>query len=348
MRLSERFYRFALRAYPASYRHAREDEILSTLAEGQGERVLPRAGELLALVRAGLGERNRVDLARGRWGWRCLGSLAVPLICVNTAVALAGLWFAWSLPNGPGRWWPAFAALGVMLAIATAVRLTRLAAMLGFASLALVAADAATMLLNGWQAAPHLRVLEHYPSSGDHVRMSTARFGWGPAFPEPSASVPSNPSELVPFAAVLALACLGTMFSRKARLGVRRGLARASLSLAVAAGLAGIALADPDGRFAFLLVPALAIAAAGLVAALFYARAAVVTVAILVASAPSVFWYLSSSLRIEELGGGLTSATRDVVPGMIAVGFMLAAAVVAGAFARRAARIERGALSRSP
>ena len=101
MRLSERVYRLALRLYPACYRAAREDEILSTLAEGQGARVLPRAGELLALMRAGLGERNRVDLARGgRWGWKGLGSLAVPLTCVSAAVALAGLWAAWSQPNG--------------------------------------------------------------------------------------------------------------------------------------------------------------------------------------------------------------------------------------------------------
>ncbi len=53
MTLSERLYRVALRVYPACYRAAREDEILATLAEGQGERVLPRAGELAALVRAG-------------------------------------------------------------------------------------------------------------------------------------------------------------------------------------------------------------------------------------------------------------------------------------------------------
>ena len=347
MRLSDRFYRVALRVYPARYRAAREDEILSTLAEGQGKRVLPRAGELVALVSAGLGERNRVDLARGGWwGWRGLGSLAIPLTCVNAAVALAGLWVAWSLPNGPGRWWPAFAALAVTLMIAAAARLTRVATVLGLANLALVGFDAATMTLNGWQAPPHLRLLEHYPASGAHVPMSTARLGSGPAFPEPSASVPSNPSELVPFAVVLALACLGTMLSPKAGWGARARLARASLTLAVAAGLAGIALANPDGRFAFLLVPALPIPAAGVVAGLLYARAAVVTVAILVVSAPSVFWYLSSSLRVEQLEGGLTSATRNVVPGLVAVGFMVAATGIAGAFARRAARIEREALSR--
>jgi hypothetical protein len=88
-------------------------------------------------------------------------------------------------------------------------------------------------------------------------------------------------------------------------------------------------------------VPALAIAAAGLVAGFLYARAAVVTMALLVLSAPSVFRYLSSGLSIEQLEGGLASATRNVVPGMVAVGFMVAAAAIAGAFARRAARIER-------
>ncbi len=81
-------------------------------------------------------------------------------------------------------------------------------------------------------------------------------------------------------------------------------------------------------------------------ARLVYARAAVVAMAILVASAPSVFWYLSSSLRIEQLGGGLTSATRDVVPGLIAAGCMVVAAGLAVAFARRAARGEHELLSR--
>lgn len=68
--------------------------------------------------------------------------------------------------------------------------------------------------------------------------------------------------------------------------------------------------------------------------------------AILVASAPSVFWYLSSSLRIEQLGGGLTSTTRDVMPGLIAVGCMVVAAGLAVGFVRRTARIERESLSR--
>jgi hypothetical protein len=343
MRLSERFYRAALRAYPARYRAAREDEILATLAEGQGDRLLPRAGELVALVRAGLAERNRVDLARGgRWSWRALGSLAVPLTCVNAAVALAGLWVAWSLPNGPGRWWPVFAAVAVALTVAAAARLTGLATVLGLANLALVGFDAATMTLNLPQAGPHLRLLEHYPTSGV-AGLSTSTMVPGPSA---SASVPSNPSELVPFAIVLALACLGATLSRKAGLRARARFLRAGVTLAVATGLAGIALAHPGGRFAFLLVPALAIAALGLIAGLFYARAAVVAVAILVASAPSVFWYLSSSLRIEQLGGGLTSATRDVMPGLIAVGCMVVAAGLAAAFARRTARTQRDSLSR--
>jgi len=236
MRLSERLYRAALRVYPADYRVARENEILATLAEGQGDRVVPRVGELLALVRAGLGERNRVDLACGRrWSWRGLGSLAVPLTCVNAAVALAGLWVAWSLPNGPGRWWPLFAALAVVLAVTAAARLARVATVLGLASLVMVGLDAATMTQNAPQPTPHLRLLEHYPTS------SVAGLSTSTMNPDPSASasVPSNPSELVPFAVVLALACLGTMLSRKAELGARTRVMRVGLTLAVAAGLAG-------------------------------------------------------------------------------------------------------------
>ncbi len=346
MRLSERTYRLALRVYPARYRAEREDEILTTLAEVQRDRSLPRARELVALVGAGLAERNRIDLAEGgRWWWRGLGSLAVPLACVNAAVALAGLWVAWSPPGGAGRWWPVFATLALALAVSTAARLTRTATVLSFASFAMVALDAFNMAQNAG-GTPHLRVLEHYPSVGEQVGMSAARLGEGPAFPDPSASVPSNPVELLPFAIVLALACLGAMLASGGGLGARAGVARAVLALGIATGLTGIALVDPDGRFAFLLVPALAIAVVCLVAGLFYARAAVAATAILVASAPSVFWYLSSSLRIEELGGGLTSATRDVVPGLIAVGCMLAAAGLAVAFAGRAARGEQRMLSR--
>jgi hypothetical protein len=345
MKLSHRLYRVALRVYPARYRAAREDEILATLAEGQGERVLPRAGELVALVRAGLSERNRLDLATGnRWWWRGIGSLAVPLTCVNAAVALAGLQVAWSQPNGPGLWWPVFAALAVALALAAAARMAVAAMVLSLGNLAMVGLDAATMAQNGG-ATPHLRMLEHYPGSGAHVPMSNQLLSPGPAHSDPSASVPSNPTELVPFAIVLALACLGTLLSRQAGLDARARVLRAGLTLAAAAGLAGIAVADPDDRFAFLLVPALAIAAVGLIAGLFYARAAVAALAVLVASAPSAFWYLSSSLRIEQLGGGLTSARRDVMPGLIAVCCMVVAAGLAVAFARRAASGEHEAPS---
>lgn len=337
MTLTERVYRIALRAYPPRYRTAREEEILATLLDAQGERVLPRAFELLALLRAGLGERNRIDLARGGWAWKGLGSLAVPLACVNAAVALAGLWVASSLPDGPGRWWPLFAAL----AIAAAIRFTRVATTLALANLAVIGFDALTMTRNGSQPAPHLRLLEHYPDSGVAVAMSTARLGSGPAFTEPSASIPSNPSEVVPFAVVLALACLGSMLSGTAGLRVHVRLARAGATLAVAAGFAAIASANPAARFAFLLVPALAVAGIGLVASFFYARATAVTIGVVLASAPSVFWYFSSSLRIERVGGGLWSASRDVVPGLIAVGLMVVAAAIAGVFARRAVHADR-------
>lgn len=175
MKLSQRAYRLALHAYPARFRIVREREILSTLAEVQGDRLLPRAGELCALVRGGLGERNRVDLTEGGgWWWRALGSLAIPLTCVNAAVGLAGLWVAWSLPNGPGRWWPAFATLALVLAVTVAARLRVVGAALGLATFAMVAADALIMTQNPPVAAPHLRILEHYPPSGAQVPLSHA------------------------------------------------------------------------------------------------------------------------------------------------------------------------------
>ena len=330
MRLAEAIYRLALRSYPARYRAARGGEILDTLIEAHGSRALPNVGEVTALVRSGLGERNGADLARGRPWWRALGALAIPLASVNGAVALAGLAVAWSLPNGPGRWWPAFAVLALALAVATAAHLARTAALLGLASLAVIALDAATMAKDA-AATPHLRVLEHYPSAPAGV-----------AHPPFSASVPSNPTELVPFAVVLALACLGVFLSKDAApLRARARLVRAGLVLGTAAALAGFALADPEDRFAFLVVPALAIALAGLVAGLVYARAAVIAVALLVATAPSVFWHLSAGARIERWQSGAvsgTSSTRDIVPGLVAVAVMTAAATLAAALARRRAR----------
>ena len=181
----------------------------------------------------------------------------------------------------------ALAALAVALAVSDAARLTGTATVLSIAIFAMVGLDALNMAQNAG-GIPHLRMLEHYPSVGEQVGMSAARLGEGPAFPDPSASVPSNPVELLPFAIVLALACLGAMLTRRGGLGARARVVRAGLALAFATGFAGIALVDPDGRFAFLLVPALAIAVLGLVAGLFYARSAVVATAILVASAPSV------------------------------------------------------------
>ena len=74
-----------------------------------------------------------------------------------------------------------FAALAVALAIAAAARMTGVATVLGASNLAMVGLDALTMLQNSGTS-PHLRMLEHYPSAGQQVRMSTARFGEGPAF----------------------------------------------------------------------------------------------------------------------------------------------------------------------
>lgn len=314
-----RLYRAALRAYPSEYRRARGEEILGTLAEAYGDR-RPSLAELAALVRAGVGERDRADLAAPGASWRrALAALAVPLACVNAAIALVGLRLAW--PEGPGLWWPAFALVACTLAVATAARLRVAAPLLGFASLALIARDAVTMAGDGGTV-PHVRLLEHVPPSGSVP------------FPPLPATVPSNPTELVPFAIVLAIACLCV---RPAALGAFDRAVRAALSIGTVAALAGLALVFPDYRFSWLLVPALAVGAGALVTGVVYRRALIVGIALLVAIAPSVFWYLSRGYPIEhwdDYGLTQTSATRDIVPGLIGLAAMAIAAATAIVLAR--------------
>ena len=303
-----RAYRAALRAYPAAYRAERGEEILGTLAEARPD-ARPSPGEVASLLVAGLRERERADSrVPGAWWRGGLAALALPLACVNAAVALTGLGIA--VERGTGRWWPAFALVACALAVAAAARVRVALPVLALANLAFVLGDAALMAGSGGTV-PHVRLLERAPA--------------GDVLP---ATVPSNPTELVPLAVVLALAAGCVRPAGGGR------LLRATFALAAAGALAGLALALPDHRFAWLLPLASAAALGALVLGALYRRALVAGAAVVVAIAPSVFWYLTRGFPFEHAeyyGLATGPLQRDVVPGLLGVGALVLAALLAAA-----------------
>ncbi len=308
-----RLYRAALRAYPAAYRHARGAEILATLEELHSD-AQPSPGELAALVRAGLGERDRLDGGAGT-AWRLgLAALVLPLAAVNAAIALTGLWIAHD--GGSGRWWPAYALAACALAVAAAARLPVALPALGLVNIAFLAGDAAVMAGDGG-GIPHIRLFE--------------RAYAGEVWP---ATVPSNPTELVPLALVLAA---GAFVTRPAP-GHR--VLRTALTLGCAASLAALAVALPDHRFALLLPGAVAFALASLVLGAVYRRALATGAALVAVLAPSVFWYLTRGFPFEHAElYGLAAAPlqRDVTAGLVAVAALAGAGLVAALAGRAAA-----------
>ena len=332
MTSAERVYRAALRAYPRAYRESRGEEIVATLLEPHPDRV--DLAEAASLVLAGLRERNRTAATEpgGIW-WPALAALAPILASVTAAIALAGLWVAASRSSWPGFWWAAFAVVAVALAVAAAARVAAAALPLAVALFGLVALDALKMAGNG-RAVPHLRLLED--PTGEITRVGDV--GIQTRF---SASVPSNPTEIVPLALILLLGCVGLFLARAARPAPRARATRASASLVLAGAAATVAVLDPTNRFAFLLVPAIVAVGAALLCATLYVRAGVVALALAVAVAPSAFWRSSAGADIERWeSGGVTqvSTQRGVVPGLVAVAALGAAALVAAALARRAQR----------
>jgi hypothetical protein len=102
-----RRYRWALRAYPASYRKERGQELLSTLADGDEDRGAPCTREAAALAYRGVLERGRIATSAD-------GLLVIAAALVVFA-GFAGLTWAervWTMGgemtvlggDGPGRW----------------------------------------------------------------------------------------------------------------------------------------------------------------------------------------------------------------------------------------------------
>lgn len=107
MTAPELAYRLALRAYPPAYRRERGREILSTLADMQGDARRPSLRQIGALLEAGIGERGRAvtggDRA-GMWAEGCALAALVLLLLAATGAAFQLGWDIWYARLGMG--WP--------------------------------------------------------------------------------------------------------------------------------------------------------------------------------------------------------------------------------------------------
>jgi hypothetical protein len=107
MTVPELAYRIALRAYPPSYRRERGREILSTLADMQGDERRPSLRQIGALLQAGMCERGRAvtggDRA-GMWAEGCALAALVLLLLAATGAAFQLGWDIWYARLGMG--WP--------------------------------------------------------------------------------------------------------------------------------------------------------------------------------------------------------------------------------------------------
>jgi hypothetical protein len=107
MTAAELTYRLALRAYPPGYRRARGHEILSTLADMQGDARRPSLRQAGALVKAGVYERGRAVTGGDRagiWAEGCALAALVLLLLAATGAAFQLGWDIWYARLGMG--WP--------------------------------------------------------------------------------------------------------------------------------------------------------------------------------------------------------------------------------------------------
>ena len=107
MTAAELTYRLALRSYPRDYRRDRGPEILSTLADMQGDAGRPSLRQAGALIHAGMCERGRAvtggDRA-GMWAEGCALAALVLLLLAATGAAFQLGWDIWYSRLGMG--WP--------------------------------------------------------------------------------------------------------------------------------------------------------------------------------------------------------------------------------------------------
>ena len=133
-------YRIGVRAYPADYRAARADEIISTLMESHADRHLSVAREFVALVVDGFRRRAGLRPVSGVAAWRSGALLAAGILAfLTTAVALLGVIQERRNPTIGGTispWFAVFAITAIATLVALVFGLRRVAAVAAAAGLA--------------------------------------------------------------------------------------------------------------------------------------------------------------------------------------------------------------------
>jgi hypothetical protein len=291
---------FSCRAFPPDHRARRSDEVVDTALLAANGSAWRAGREALSLVRAGFGQRVRLESARPlRDG---LAPLAWVLAVVNLAVALVGAAAERAIPilasrgfvpfpYRPDWWWIAFtvAAVGIVLGLILGDRRLALGAALG--NLGLLAYDA----------------LFPFSQPGGHL---LDLFFLGPSFPV-------GTQWLAP-AVLLALATAAAPLRRLP-------LTRLPLAVGVVAALVVLSREmRPWGDFLFLRWPLAALVVLSIAFGALIPRLAVLALGLVLAAAPSSVTLFAGS-----------TIDRASVIWSLAAGFVLGAFVPFARLVRR-------------
>lgn len=136
----ERRYRTLLRAYPASYREKRGDELLDTAMTSDTGRRWPSPRQIAGLVRGAVLVRagGAADNPAAAIRWQGLQLTGVAVLAYGAAHATANVWPLWADDN-PVAWrLPDTVTAGLMVVALLVLALGWTRSALGFASLAVV------------------------------------------------------------------------------------------------------------------------------------------------------------------------------------------------------------------
>lgn len=136
----ERRYRTLMRAYPASYRKERGDELLDTLMTSDAGRRWPSPRQIAGLVRGGILVRagGAAENPAAAIRWQGLQLTGVAVLAYGAAHATADVWPLWAHDRQVSWRLPDTVTAGLMLIALLAITLGWTRSALGFASLAVV------------------------------------------------------------------------------------------------------------------------------------------------------------------------------------------------------------------
>lgn len=278
---------FALLAYPPDHRARQTDEVVDTAllaADGSARRAVREA---VSLVRAGIGQRLRVESGGSLRDGVAL--LAGVIALLNLAVALAGVavgihrpsppawpWFAVYNPYVIDWWWPVFAVAAFAIVLGLVLGDRRLAVGAALANLGIVGYDA---IFLGSGGRGHLEAITWLRRPGDY---------------------PVGREWLAP-AVVLVLATAAAP-PRRVSLGRLPSTLVAALLLVVLSR-------EVPGGFFFLRWPLAAVVLLAVAFGTVVPRLAVLALGATVAAAPSVVGYLTApDLQHDPLVTGMVAA----------------------------------------